>query len=152
MKTLKEEVMELLMKRIGVVEDEEFKASNIDRGCDTYKISKDKLFFKDFTGEWVKTEMWIEMIRSFEDYEFKVKPFKPKNGNEYWYVRMCGELRGTLFDDSLMIDVLNRCIGNCFRTKELAEAHKREILEMLGIKLTQNNSLGEKHDNQTILL
>ena len=45
MKTLKEEVMELLMKRIGVIEDEEFKASTIDRGCDTYKISKDKLFF-----------------------------------------------------------------------------------------------------------
>lgn len=131
MKTLKEEVMELLMKRIGVVEDEEFKASTVDRACATYKISKDKLFFKDFTKEWVKTEMWIEMIRSFEDYEFEVKPFNPKNGNDYWYVRVCGELRGTSFDDSLMVDVLNRGIGNCFRTKAAAEAHKEEILKIL---------------------
>ena len=131
MKTLKEEVMELLMKRIGVVEDEEFKASTIDRGRNTYKISKDKLFFKDFTDEWVKTEMWIEMIRSFEDYEFEVKPFNPNNGGRYWYVRMNGELQKTLFDNSLMIDVLNRAIGNCFRTKESAEAHKEEILKIL---------------------
>lgn len=131
MKTLKEEVMELLMKRIGVVEDEEFKASTIDRGCDTYKISKDKLFFKDFTDEWVKTEMWIEMIRSFEDYEFEVKPFNPNNGDRYWYVRMDGVLQNTLFENSLMIDILNRAMGNCFRTKELAETHKEEILKIL---------------------
>ena len=131
MKTLKEEVMELLMKRIGVVEDEEFKASTIDRGCDTYKIAKDKLFFKDFTKEWVKTEMWIEMIRSFEDYEFEVKPFNPNNGGRYWYVNMSGELHETTFNDSWMIDVLNRGIGNCFRTKVAAEAHKKEILKIL---------------------
>ena len=43
MKTLKEEVMELLMKRIGVVEDEEFKASTVEGACATYKISKGKL-------------------------------------------------------------------------------------------------------------
>lgn len=28
-------------------------------------------------------------------------------------------------------DYLNRAIGNCFRTKELAEAHKEEILKIL---------------------
>lgn len=28
-------------------------------------------------------------------------------------------------------DCLNRAIGNCFRTKELAEAHKEEILKIL---------------------
>ena len=49
MKTLKEEVIELLMKRIGVVEDEEFKASTVDGACATYKISKGKLLFKNLS-------------------------------------------------------------------------------------------------------
>lgn len=131
MKTLKEEVMELLMKRIGVVEDEEFKASTIDRGCDTYKISKDKLFFKDFTGEWVKTEMWIEMIRSFEDYEFKVKPFKPVGGEIYWIVTAGGMVLDKTFVNDNTFHCLNRAIGNCFRTKESALAHKEEILKIM---------------------
>lgn len=150
MKTLREEIVELLMKRIGVVENEEFKGTGINGKYHNFKFAYGELFIK-YNDKWHNT-MLGGFIEDFEDYEFEVKPFKPKNGDEYWYVRMCGELRGTLFDDSLMIDVLNRCIGNCFRTKELAESHKREILEMLGIKLVQKNSLGEKNDNQTILL
>lgn len=131
MKTLKEEVMELLMKRIGVVEDEEFKASTIDRGCDTYKISKDKLFFKDFTKEWVKTEIWIEMIRSFEDYEFEVKPFKPFGGETYWIVTAGGRVLDKTFVPDNTFDCSNRAIRNCFKTKESAEMHKEEILKIL---------------------
>lgn len=40
MKTLKEEIIELLMKRIGVAEGEEFAIIRIvDRSCVAYKIS-----------------------------------------------------------------------------------------------------------------
>ncbi len=131
MKTLKEEVMELLMKRIGVVEDEEFKASTVEGACATYKISKGKLLFKNLSEEWSKTERWVNFIKDFKEYEFEVKTFNPNNGGRYWYVRMDGVLQNTLFDNSLMIDVLNRAIGNCFRTKESAEAHKEEILKIL---------------------
>lgn len=38
MKTLKEEVMELLMKRIGVVEDEEFEAQFVNGECEVNKF------------------------------------------------------------------------------------------------------------------
>lgn len=131
MKTLKEEVMELLMKRIGVVEDEEFKASTVEGACATYKISKGKLLFKNLSEEWSKTERWVNFIKDFKEYEFEVKPFNPNNGDRYWYVRMDGVLQNTLFDNSLMIDVLNRAMGNCFRTKESAETHKEEILKIL---------------------
>lgn len=131
MKTLKEEVMELLMKRIGVVEDEEFKASTVDGACATYKISKGKLLFKNLSEEWNETERWVNFIKDFEEYEFEVKPFNPNNGSRYWYVNMSGELQETTFNDSWMIDVLNRAMGNCFRTKESAEAHKEEILKIL---------------------
>lgn len=131
MKTLKEEVMELLMKRIGVVEDEEFKASTVEGACATYKISKGKLLFKNLSEEWSKTERWVNFIKDFYEYKFKLKAFNPNNGGRYWYVRMDGVLQNTLFDNSLMIDVLNRAMGNCFRTKESAEAHKEEILKIL---------------------
>lgn len=131
MKTLKEEVMELLMKRIGVVEDEEFKASTVEGACATYKISKGKLLFKNLSEEWSETERWVNFIKDFYEYKFKLKAFNPNNGGRYWYVRMDGVLQNTLFDNSLMIDVLNRAMGNCFRTKESAEAHKEEILKIL---------------------
>lgn len=131
MKTLKEEVMELLMKRIGVVEDEEFKASTVEGACATYKISKGKLLFKNLSEEWSKTERWVNFIKDFKEYEFEVKPFNPNSGGRYWYVNMSGELQETTFNDSWMIDVLNRGIGNCFRTKVAAEAHKEEILKIL---------------------
>lgn len=131
MKTLKEEVMELLMKRIGVVEDEEFKASTVEGACATYKISKGKLLFKNLSEEWSGTERWVNFIKDFYEYKFKLKAFNPKIGDDYWYVRMDGMLRNTLFDNSVMMDILNRVIGNCFRTKVSAEAHKEEILKIL---------------------
>lgn len=131
MKTLKEEVMELLMNRIGVVEDEEFKASNIDEPCFTYKISKDKLLFKNLSEEWDETERWVDFIRCFECYKFNVKPFKPTDDSEFWCIDVNGNVNNYIFDHKINFSCLNRAIGNCFRTKESAEAHKEEILKIL---------------------
>lgn len=129
MKTLREEIVELLMKRIGVVENEEFKGKGISGKYHNFKFAYGELLIK-YNDKWHNTILG-GFVEDFEDYEFEVKPFKPKNGDEYWYVRMDGELRETSFDDSLMIDVLNRGIGNCFRIKVSAEAHKEEILKIL---------------------
>lgn len=144
MKTLKEEVMELLMKRIGVVEDEEFKASTVEGACATYKISKGKLLFKNLSEEWSKTERWVNFIKDFKEYEFKVKSFRPKIGDKYWLVEVDGKVCSDISERGCTFDCMAMAIGNCFRTKESAEAHKREILEMLGVKMVQENSLGEK--------
>lgn len=132
MKTLKEEVIELLIKRIGVVEDEEFKASTVDGACATYKISKGKLLFKNLSEEWSKTERWANFIKDFEEYEFKVIPFRPKIGNWYYHINILGNpVHGEFKGHYNTFDYLNRAIGNCFRTKESAEAHKEEILKIL---------------------
>lgn len=133
MKTLKEEVMELLMKRIGVAEGEEFEASTVDGACATYKISKGKLLFKNLSEEWSETERWVNFIKDFEEYEFKVKPFKPKIGDWYYYVNIFGELIYEEFKKFNTFDHLNRAMENCFRTKEAAQIHKEEILKMLKI-------------------
>lgn len=131
MKTLKEEVMELLMKRIGVVKDEEFKASTVDGACATYKISKGKLLFKNLSEEWSETERWVNFIKDFKEYEFKVKPFKLVGGETYWIVTAGGRVLDKTFVPDNTFDCSNRTIGNCFKTKESAEMHKEEILKIL---------------------
>ena len=69
-------------------------------------------------------------------------PFKPKNGENYFYAWWCNSKifidysawAGDSFDYAMMH------IGNCFRTKSEAEKHKYEIYE----KLTGKKRGGEQ--------
>nr|DAT43044.1 MAG TPA: hypothetical protein [Caudoviricetes sp.] len=131
MKTLKEEVMELLMDRIGVEDGDEFEAKMDEGYFYTYKFLNGNMVVLSDDGDWRKNRTWYLFVEYFDRFEFRLKRFSPKNGGMYWYVNTSRELWETIFDDSLMIDVLNRSIGNCFRTKESAEAHKEEILKIL---------------------
>lgn len=56
---------------------------------------------------------------------------KPKKHEGYWFIDVYGSLCFTQFSSLITFNALNRAIGNCFRTKELAEAHKEEILKIL---------------------
>lgn len=131
MKTLKEEVIELLIDRIGVVEDEEFEACGKNSEYSTYKFHKDELLLKNDEGNWYKTDMWNMFIKYFEEYGFKKRPFKPKVGETYFYVDTDGVIIGAMFMRHRILDILNRYTGNCFRTKESAEAHREKILKIL---------------------
>lgn len=130
MKTLKEEVMELLMKRIGVVEDEEFEAQFVNGACEVNKFCNGELLTK-FSKEWRDDSKWAVFIKYFDVYEFKVKPFKPVGGETYWIVTVGGRVLDKTFVPDNTFDCSNRAIGNCFRTKKSAEAHKEEILKIL---------------------
>lgn len=132
MKTLKEEVMELLMKRIGVVENEEFEAQFVSGECEVNKFCKGELLTK-FNEKWRDDSKWAVFVKYFDVYEFKVKPFKPKIGDWYYYVNIFGELIYEEFKKFNTFDHLNRAMGNCFRTTEAAQIHKEEILKMLKI-------------------
>lgn len=77
MKTLKEEVIELLMKRIGVVENEEFEAQIAHEECQVNKFCNGELLTK-VNEEWRDNSMWAVFVKYFDVYEFKVIPFKPK--------------------------------------------------------------------------
>ena len=131
MKTLKEEVIKMLMDRIGVAEDEEFEACGKNSEYSTYKFHKNELLLKDSEEDWHKTDMWSMFIKYFEECGFKKKPFKPKIGDWYYYVNIFGYLIDEEFNKYNTLDYLNRVMGNCFRTKESAEAHKEEILKIL---------------------
>ncbi len=131
MKTLKEKVMKLLMDRIGVDENEEFEAQCGLCGHGTFKFCKCGVLFEKIDGEWMRSLLWSDFLTYFEDYKFKKKPFKPADGEEYWRVCVNGEIYSQGFASDNTFDCLNRTIGNCFRTRESAEAHREEILKML---------------------
>lgn len=130
MKTLKEEVMELLMKRIGVAENEEFEARLVNEECEVYKFCNGELLTK-FSKEWRDDLKWAAFIKYFDVYEFKLKPFKPVGGETYWIVTAGGRVLDETFVPDNTFDCSNRAIGNCFKTKESAEMHKEEILKIL---------------------
>lgn len=131
MKTLKEEVMELLMKRIGVAEDEEFEARLANGECEVNKFCNGELLTK-FSKEWRDDSKWTVFVEYFDVYEFKVIPFRPKIGDWYYHINILGNpVHGGFKEHYNTFDCLNRAIGNCFRTKESAEAHKEEILKIL---------------------
>lgn len=130
MKTLKEEVIELLMKRIGVAENEEFEAQFAHEECQVNKFCNGELLTK-VNEEWRDDSKWAVFVKYFDVYEFKVIPFKPKIGDKYWWVEVDGKVCSDISERGCMFDCMAMAIGNCFRTKESAEAHKEEILKIL---------------------
>ena len=130
MKTLKEEVIELLMKRIGVVENEEFEAQFAHEECQVNKFCNGELLTK-VNEEWRDNSMWAVFVKYFDVYEFKVKPFKPVGGETYWIVTAGGRVLDKTFVPDNTFDCSNRAIGNCFKTKESAEMHKEEMLKIM---------------------
>lgn len=130
MKTLKEEVIELLMKRIGVAENEEFEAQIAHEECQVNKFCNGELLTK-FSKEWRDDSKWAVFVKYFDVYEFKVKPFKPVGGETYWIVTVDGRVLDKTFVPDNTFDCSNRAIGNCFKTKESAEMHKEEMMKIL---------------------
>ena len=58
MKTLREEVIKMLMDRIGVAEDEEFEARLVSEEYFNNKFYEGKLLTKNSKGEWHDNSMW----------------------------------------------------------------------------------------------
>ncbi|MFR0876598.1 MAG: hypothetical protein ACLSF8_00730 [Dialister invisus] len=130
MKTIKEEVIELLMKRIGVAENEEFEAQFAHEECQVNKFCNGELLTK-VNEEWRDNSMWAVFVKYFDVYEFKVKPFKPVSGETYWIVTAGGRVLDKTFVPDNTFDCSNRAIGNCFKTKESAEMHKEEMMKIM---------------------
>lgn len=130
MKTIKEEVIELLMKRIGVAENEEFEAQFAHEECQVNKFCNGELLTK-VNEEWRDNSMWAVFVKYFDVYEFKVKPFKPVGGETYWIVTAGGMVLDKTFVPDNTFDCSNRAIGNCFKTKESAEMHKEKMMKIM---------------------
>ena len=56
-------------------------------------------------------------------FTIKRKPWKPKDDEEYWLVNQCGDIISLNWIDNFLC-ITNYKIGNCYRTKEEAEANR----------------------------
>lgn len=87
--------------------------------------------YKPIFGDKRAKTRWTVFVKYFDVYEFKVIPFKPKIGDKYWWVEVDGKVCSDISERGCTFDCMAMAIGNCFRTKESAEAHKEEILKIL---------------------
>ena len=95
----------------------------------TYKITEDGLLYKSPTFNWAISSLGT--IGKLLDGDVKAvpKPWKPKKGETYWYYSI---KRGDAFLITCCSDGLDLCrwkAGNCFKTREEAEAKGKEIME-----------------------
>lgn len=112
MKTLKEEVIELLMKRIGVAENEEFEAQFAHEECQVNKFCNGELLTK-VNEEWRDDSKWAVFVKYFDVYEFKVIPFKPKIGDKYWWVEVDGKVCSDISERGCTFDCIATAIAFC---------------------------------------
>ena len=61
----------------------------------------------------------------------KAKEEWPQNGVDYWYMEDDGEVYKSCFHDDFALEDRRRSFGNCFRTREEAEAMRDKIKELL---------------------
>lgn len=122
---------------LGLELEQEFSITSAD-GEQTssllYKITKDGIFCrgeKETDGFWVlEPSTTVEhLIRGV--FKAVPKPWKPKEDEKYWY--FSGMLdRGTKCTWlNSATDLMLWKVGNCFKTKEEAEAKGGEIIEAL---------------------
>lgn len=114
-------------KMLGVEIGEEFDAFNNEMeklGHGPYKIIDNAIV--DYVG--CKTKNLLYGLLTGE-YTLQKRPWRPKEGELYWLVTVGGLLKYDYFwRDSLgSLTLLN--MGNCFPTKEAAEAAVPEMLE-----------------------
>ena len=112
------------------MENEEFEAQFVNGECEVNKFCNGELLTK-FSEEWRDDSKWAVFVKYFDVYEFKVIPFKPKIGDKYWWVEVDGKVCSDISERGCTFDCMAMAIGNCFRTKESAEAHKEKILKIL---------------------
>jgi len=119
---------------LGVEIGEHFKVTGeVDVGGYYYFTNNDlSLHVPDVRPDYAQYRTLADLVMG--DKKIIKFPFEPKKGDSYWevfwneyYEVEVGETEWTNCSD----DYKNLKLGNCFRTKAEAEAHKYEICEKL---------------------
>ena len=114
--------MEEVAKMLGVKMGEKFR---IKESTDVvYHFEKAGLI--DGIGSTCMTTLGYIISGAYHIEKF---PWKPKKGDEYWFIG-ASLVSCNNWDDDCM-DYSLYYAGNCFETEEEAEAHKQEILDKL---------------------
>ena len=124
--------------------EQEFVLINVDDGNRKneyiYKITEDGLLYKMPTQyvNWSKSSSSTILRLLNGDYKALAKPWKPTKGETYWHY---GTERGEAFLTTWCFDSIDLCrwkVGNCFKTREEAEAKGKESMEQIQKEYEEN--------------
>ncbi|ALU14524.1 hypothetical protein ACH52_1744 [Eubacterium limosum] len=90
-----------------------------------YKITRDGLV--DESGNWTLHGTTLVNLLTGE-YTLQKRPWRPKDKEQYWYVNTDGKVDPTTLYVTSSYDLALLNMGNCFPTKEAAEAAVPEML------------------------
>lgn len=113
-------------KMLGVEIGEEFDAFNNEMeklGHGPYKIIDNAIV--DYVG--CKTKNLLYGLLTGE-YTLQKSPWRPEDGLKYWFVCPNARVNWCAFSKDQYVDLALLNMGNCFPTKEAAEAAKPEML------------------------
>lgn len=144
-KTLKQKILELLRKEIGVDKNEMFEVYEITDSL--YKNKKEigrcvfrgNKFICNENGEFHESNLWKNIVANTYKYEFRKRPFVPEQGETYYSLFVqsndYGELtiEGVTEDkwSGLSTDYQRFAALNVFKTEEEALRNKDKFLERL---------------------
>lgn len=122
------EMLGLELEQEFVLTDDDGKRKDVY----TYKITEDGVLYKSptFTNWSVNSLGTVGKLLN-GDVKAVPKPWKPKEGKEYWYYSEAWKQGISTKWESVIKDLFFWKAGNCFRTKEEAETKGKEIVEAI---------------------
>lgn len=118
-----------LAKILGIEVNEQFVVKDDDAdkiSFNPFKLTNDGCFV-DRDND-VSNDVLANLITG--EYTIEKLPFKPKNGQKYFYIAYNGVISSTA-NSVMTTDISLIAMGNCFRTEMDAENHKDEMLKKL---------------------
>lgn len=115
--------------------NQEFVLTDVDgniKGELTYKFTEDGLLCKTPTlVNWSKSSSGTILRLLNGDYKVVTKPWKPKKGDRFWSYLYGLERANSTKWDCGTYDLLLWKAGNCFKTREEADAKGKEIMDKI---------------------
>lgn len=120
---------------LGLELEQEFVLTDADgnrKNKYTYKITEDGVLYKSPTFiNWLVSSLGIIGSLLNGDYKAVPKPWKPKEGELYWYYsKMLNQAISRNWDAENYALCLWKC-GNCFKTEKEANEKGKEIMKQI---------------------
>lgn len=97
----------------------------------TYKITEDGILYQKEYNFWILEPSITLACLLKGSYKAVPKPWKPKNGERYWYYSPLSRETFYLTREDGLDDLLLWKAGNCLKTKEEAETKGKKIMEQI---------------------
>lgn len=99
---------------------------------DKYKVTEDGILYqREKNGLWLSEPLITLYSLLNGSYKVVHKPWKPKNGDAYWYYRILREEASWTTWSFDSIDFCRWNAGNCFKTEKEAMEKGREIMKAI---------------------